>query len=209
MRAQVQGTVYLLHFTEPYRHARHYMGWTENLPARLALHTEGRGARLVEVVIGHGIGFRPRPDLERGSVPGAGAQAPPHGPALLPDLPPAAAPPRLSRPAVGEGSRSAPSFPQRLASSPVLAARQAAGIPTLAHHGGPGGDRRPRLRRGLAGPCTPRPARRSVPAGRVPPRTLRGQGSLRAHECSLGPAGRPLTAPGPGRPGANVSPGWG
>src|SRR5919198_3310566 len=31
--------------------------WTENLPARLALHTEGRGARLVEVVITHGIGF--------------------------------------------------------------------------------------------------------------------------------------------------------
>jgi len=31
--------------------------WTENLPARLALHTEGRGARLVEVVIANGIGF--------------------------------------------------------------------------------------------------------------------------------------------------------
>jgi hypothetical protein len=57
MRSHVQGTVYLLHFTEPYHHARHYMGWTTNLPARLALHTEGRGARLVEVVIGHGIGF--------------------------------------------------------------------------------------------------------------------------------------------------------
>jgi hypothetical protein len=26
MRHHVQGTVYLLHFTEPYRHARHYMG---------------------------------------------------------------------------------------------------------------------------------------------------------------------------------------
>jgi len=57
MRSHVQGTVYLLHFTEPYHHAKHYMGWTENLPARLALHTEGRGARLVEVVIGQGIGF--------------------------------------------------------------------------------------------------------------------------------------------------------
>ena len=31
--------------------------WTTNLPARLALHTEGRGARLVEVVIANGIGF--------------------------------------------------------------------------------------------------------------------------------------------------------
>jgi hypothetical protein len=57
MRTHVQGTVYLLQITEPYRHAKHYMGWTENLSARLALHTEGRGARLVEVVIGHGIGF--------------------------------------------------------------------------------------------------------------------------------------------------------
>jgi hypothetical protein len=57
MRQHVQGTVYLLHFTEPYRHAKHYMGWTEDLSARLALHTEGRGARLVEVVIGQGIGF--------------------------------------------------------------------------------------------------------------------------------------------------------
>jgi hypothetical protein len=43
----------------------------------------------------------------------------------------------------------------------------------------------------------PAPAR--GPAGclldGLPPRRLRGQGLLRAHECSLGPAGRPLTAP--------------
>jgi hypothetical protein len=26
MRSHVQGTVYLLHFTEPYHHAKHYMG---------------------------------------------------------------------------------------------------------------------------------------------------------------------------------------
>jgi hypothetical protein len=37
--------------------SRQVQHWTENLPARLALHTEGRGARLVEVVIGQGIGF--------------------------------------------------------------------------------------------------------------------------------------------------------
>jgi hypothetical protein len=35
----------------------------------------------------------------------------------------------------------------------------------------------------FGGPARPG---RSVQAGRVPPRTLRGQGSLRAHECSLG-----------------------
>jgi hypothetical protein len=57
MAEHVQGTVYLLHFTKPYKHARHYMGFTTDLPSRIAMHSEGRGARLVEVVIGHGIGF--------------------------------------------------------------------------------------------------------------------------------------------------------
>ena len=57
MAEHVQGIVYLLHFTQPYKHARHYMGWTSDLPARLATHTQGRGARLVEVIIDAGIGF--------------------------------------------------------------------------------------------------------------------------------------------------------
>jgi hypothetical protein len=39
------GTVYLLHFSAPYRHARHYTGWTDDLPARLTAHAAGRGAR--------------------------------------------------------------------------------------------------------------------------------------------------------------------
>jgi hypothetical protein len=43
----------------------------------------------------------------------------------------------------------------------------------------------------------------------LPPRRLRGQGSLRAPECSLGPTGRPLTAPAPRRPGETRSPGAG
>src|SRR5687768_10702148 len=43
----------------------------------------------------------------------------------------------------------------------------------------------------------------------LPPRRLHGQGSLRAHECSLGPAGRPLTAPTARRPGETRSPGAG
>ncbi len=51
------GTVYLLHFDRPYRHARHYCGWTSDLPARLAAHRDGRGARLVEVITSAGIGF--------------------------------------------------------------------------------------------------------------------------------------------------------
>jgi hypothetical protein len=40
----------------------------------------------------------------------------------------------------------------------------------------------------------------------LPPRRLRGQGSLRAHECSLG-LRRPLTAPASRRPGETSRPG--
>lgn len=51
------GTVYLLHFTTPYKHARHYRGWTSDLQARLALHRSGKGARLMAVIRDAGIGF--------------------------------------------------------------------------------------------------------------------------------------------------------
>ena len=56
-RRDAQGTVYLLHFSEPYKHARHYTGWTEDLPARMEAHGNGRGARLMEVIKAAGIGF--------------------------------------------------------------------------------------------------------------------------------------------------------
>ncbi len=52
------GVVYLLHFDQPYKHARHYTGWTESsgsLKARLARHARGDGARLLEVVHAAGI----------------------------------------------------------------------------------------------------------------------------------------------------------
>ena len=55
------GTVYLLHFDRPYRHARHYVGWTrssESLKARLAQHAAGEGARLLAVVRAAGIGWQ-------------------------------------------------------------------------------------------------------------------------------------------------------
>jgi predicted GIY-YIG superfamily endonuclease len=52
------GTVYLLHFDRPYAHARHYAGWTGDLPARLAEHAAGRGARLLAVLAEAGIGWR-------------------------------------------------------------------------------------------------------------------------------------------------------
>jgi predicted GIY-YIG superfamily endonuclease len=51
------GVVYLFHFSEPYRHARHYAGWTVDLEARLAEHQAGRGARLLQVIAQAGIGW--------------------------------------------------------------------------------------------------------------------------------------------------------
>jgi len=38
MDSETQGTVYLLHFAEPMSHAQHYLGWTNNLDARLRQH---------------------------------------------------------------------------------------------------------------------------------------------------------------------------
>jgi len=52
------GTIYLLHFDEPYQHARHYLGWTQNLDLRLFDHAGGRGARLLAVVRSAGINWR-------------------------------------------------------------------------------------------------------------------------------------------------------
>ena len=51
------GTVYLLHFDQPYKHARHYLGWAVNVKRRLADHAAGRGARLTAVVREAGIGW--------------------------------------------------------------------------------------------------------------------------------------------------------
>ncbi|MGI5288337.1 hypothetical protein ACQEVF_34055 [Nonomuraea polychroma] len=52
------GTVYLLHFDRPYKHARHYIGWTPgDLNRRLHQHRNGSGARLMQVVTAAGIGF--------------------------------------------------------------------------------------------------------------------------------------------------------
>lgn len=53
--------VYLIHFERPYRHARHYLGTTNNLDQRLQQHARGRaygGARLMEVIIEAGIPWR-------------------------------------------------------------------------------------------------------------------------------------------------------
>jgi hypothetical protein len=51
------GVIYMLHFDKPYQHARHYVGWTDDLLARLDRHASGTGARLLEVITQAGIGF--------------------------------------------------------------------------------------------------------------------------------------------------------
>jgi predicted GIY-YIG superfamily endonuclease len=58
VHAPVVGVVYLLHFDRPYRHARHYLGWTSSLPGRVTDHANGRGARLVAVITASGIGWQ-------------------------------------------------------------------------------------------------------------------------------------------------------
>jgi predicted GIY-YIG superfamily endonuclease len=52
------GMVYLLHFARPYRHARHYLGYAEDLEQRLARHRAGSGARLLAVIAAAGIDWR-------------------------------------------------------------------------------------------------------------------------------------------------------
>ena len=51
------GTIYLLHFNTPFRHARQYLGFALNLKQRLDQHAKDQGARLKQVVLEAGIGF--------------------------------------------------------------------------------------------------------------------------------------------------------
>jgi predicted GIY-YIG superfamily endonuclease len=41
------GTVYLLHLSRPFGHARHYIGFTEDLEQRLAHHAAGKGSLML------------------------------------------------------------------------------------------------------------------------------------------------------------------
>lgn len=51
------GLIYLLHFDCPYRHARHYTGYTDDLVSRLTEHHKSHGARLLAVLKAHNIGW--------------------------------------------------------------------------------------------------------------------------------------------------------
>ncbi len=48
-------SVYLIHFEQPYKHARHYLGFSEDVPGRIRAHRRGKGARLISVVNDAGI----------------------------------------------------------------------------------------------------------------------------------------------------------
>lgn len=51
--------VYLIHFDQPYKHARHYVGYTSwSVKRRCAHHADGTGARLMQVVTEAGITWR-------------------------------------------------------------------------------------------------------------------------------------------------------
>ena len=52
------GTVYLIHFDRPYKHARHYLGWASNLEARLEHHRNGTGGNLMAVLRRENIGWQ-------------------------------------------------------------------------------------------------------------------------------------------------------
>jgi hypothetical protein len=54
----LDGIVYLLHFDRSHRHARHYIGFTQNLEQRLADHRAGRGSPLIAAAIADGIDFQ-------------------------------------------------------------------------------------------------------------------------------------------------------
>jgi predicted GIY-YIG superfamily endonuclease len=46
--------VYLLHISPPYKHARHYLGYADDIGARVAAHRAGHGARLTQVAVDAG-----------------------------------------------------------------------------------------------------------------------------------------------------------
>lgn len=51
----VPGTIYLLHFERPLKHAQHYLGWTADLESRLRDHAKGSGSALMAAVKRAGI----------------------------------------------------------------------------------------------------------------------------------------------------------
>ena len=49
--------VYLIHLDTPLKHARHYVGFSVHVEARLAHHKDGTGARFLQVCNERGINY--------------------------------------------------------------------------------------------------------------------------------------------------------
>ena len=49
--------VYLIHIDKPIGHARHYIGYSEDVAARLKRHRAGQGGRLLAAAVKRGIHF--------------------------------------------------------------------------------------------------------------------------------------------------------
>ena len=47
--------LYLLHFDRPFHHAKHYLGFANDLDARVKRHFSGHGSKLMKAVIAAGI----------------------------------------------------------------------------------------------------------------------------------------------------------
>jgi predicted GIY-YIG superfamily endonuclease len=50
--------VYIIHFDQPYKHARHYIGYANNIEKRINHHRAGTGANLLRVINTAGITWR-------------------------------------------------------------------------------------------------------------------------------------------------------
>lgn len=48
-------SVYLLHFSPAYQHAKHYLGYADDVAPRVHAHQHGRGARLTQVAHDAGV----------------------------------------------------------------------------------------------------------------------------------------------------------
>ena len=83
------GVIYLLHFVDPatgrhvrFGHACHYLGWTHDLPARMAKHGTYDGAKLMRYVRDAGIEWQVSRVLDRHPQARAAAQDPGPDPVL-------------------------------------------------------------------------------------------------------------------------------
>lgn len=88
---------YLIHFDRRYQHAGHYLGFTEDLDARLHEHRSGRGARLMEVITDAGIGWHVTRTWPGGRDRERALKDLHAGPKLCPDCTPAPLPVKTGR----------------------------------------------------------------------------------------------------------------